>query len=84
MVMAKKRAGKNKKSLKEHIRHHSRLTSLLIIKILLAFLSLGLGIIVYYFTQGLLGQLLALVLGLAVACVVYLVAMIKILYLLKF
>ena len=48
--MLKKRGGKkSSRGVKYHISHKSRLTSILLIKILLAFVCVGLGLIVFSF-----------------------------------
>ena len=83
--MIKKRTDKNfKQGLGYHIKHKSRLTSLLIIKILLVFLCLGLGIIIYYFINDIFGQIISGVIGFAAASALYLFLVIKVLNALKF
>lgn len=80
-----KRGNKNfKRGIRYHIKHKSKLTSLLIIKILLAFLSLGLGIVAYSFINGIFGQIISWVISFAIASVLYLFLVIKVLDLLKF
>ena len=80
----KKRANKEPRSLKDHIKHKSKLTSLLITKILLAFLSLGIGIIAYAFIKDIFNQVISLVMGFAIAVGLYLILVIKVLDVLKF
>lgn len=84
--MVKKRAVKIKepKTLKDHIKHKSKLTSLLLIKIFSAFLSLGVGIIAYFFIKEVFNQVISLVIGFAIAVGLYLILVIKVLDVLKF
>ena len=78
--MPKKKVKKgSKRGIKYHIAHKSRLTSLLAIKILLAFLCLGLGMIVYFFINRVFSQTISLILSFVVAIVLYLFLFLKVL-----
>jgi len=83
--MPKKRGEKNSKpSVKDHIKHKTRLTALLVIKVLLAFVCLGLAIIAYSFINDIFSQTISLILLLVIAIVLYLFLFIKILSHFKF
>ncbi|MBS3086123.1 hypothetical protein J4422_00275 [Candidatus Pacearchaeota archaeon] len=83
--MPKKRVKKgSKRGIKYHITHKSRLTSLLAIKILLAFLCFGLGIIAYFFINGIFNQVISLILSFVVAIVLYLFLFLRVLNQFKF
>ncbi len=83
----KKKKDANKKTNRGfgyHIKHKSKLTSLLLVKILLLFLCFGLGIIFYSSINSFLGWLISAGISLAIACLLYLFLIIKILDLFKF
>jgi len=78
--MAKKRGRTNRHSVK----HKAKLTSLFFIKILTAFLSLGVGLIIYFLIDGFVNQLIAMVVSLGVTFSVYLILILRTIRLLKF
>jgi hypothetical protein len=80
----KKRVVSSERGIKYHIKHKSKLTSLLIIKILLMFFSFGIGVLIFSFINGALGQILSAILSFAIACLLYLFLIIKVLNLMKF
>ena len=69
---------------KYHIKHKSKLTSLLIIKVLLMLLSFGVGIFFYLLFDGVLGQIISAIISFAIACMLYLSLIVKALKMLKF
>ena len=82
--MPKKKGDKNSKGLKHHIKHKSRLATLLLIKVLLSFMCLGLGLIAYLFIKEIFSQTISLVLSLVVAVALYLFLFLKVLNQFKF
>ena len=75
---------KKRKSIRHHIKHKSKLTLLLIVKIFLAFLSLIVGRAIVLFFEDFFGLFLALVVGFALMFILYLFLITKILPLFKF
>lgn len=83
-VSLSKKSNPKESRLKYHIKHKSKLTSLLLIKILLVFFSFGVGVLVYLFIRGVMGPILSAILSFAIACVLYLSLIVKVLKILKF
>ncbi len=90
MMKKRKKVNRSKKGnlkesrLKYHLKHKSKLTSLLIIKVLLVLFSFGAGVLVYLFINNVMMPVLSAILAFAIACVLYLSLIVKVLKILKF
>lgn len=77
-------AKQNKRNFKEHVKHKSKLSLLVLIKIVLALICFYVATKIFSYTQGSLGTLLAGLIAILVSILLYLIIIIKIVKLLKF